>query len=140
MMAAQAAVLSATSATSTTGVNLVKRAPTSDDEVEQSDTASQSSSAPTPQHLLTEHEEKEIQILTESIEDLKERRKGKPSAERTRINAALAEFEKELRELEEELSELKAYYELQADKYRELNQAIYDNNFGYLREKYLNPQ
>ncbi|KAH9267740.1 hypothetical protein BASA83_009814 [Batrachochytrium salamandrivorans] len=118
MMAAQAAVLSATSATSTTGVNLVKRAPTSDDEVEQSDTGH----------------------LTESIEDLKERRKGKPSAERTRINAALAEFEKELRELEEELSELKAYYELQADKYRDINQAVYDNNFGYLREKYLNSQ
>ncbi|KAH6602774.1 hypothetical protein BASA61_000774 [Batrachochytrium salamandrivorans] len=165
MMAAQAAVLSATSATSTTGVNLVKRAPTSDDEVEQSDTASQSSSAPTPQHLLTEHEEKEIQMLceelkskkvqlasqafnkfnkvkslTESIEDLKERRKGKPSAERTRINAALAEFEKELRELEEELSELKAYYELQADKYRDINQAVHENNLGYLREKYLNSQ
>ncbi|KAJ1336729.1 hypothetical protein BSLG_007048 [Batrachochytrium salamandrivorans] len=116
MMAAQAAVLSSTSATD---VNLVKRAPTSDDEVEQSDMASQPSSAPTSQHPLTEHEEKEIQMLceelkskkvqlasqafnkfnkvkslTESIEDLKERRKGKPSAERTRINAALAEFEK----------------------------------------------
>ncbi|KAH9245451.1 hypothetical protein BASA81_017076 [Batrachochytrium salamandrivorans] len=48
MMAAQAAVLSTTSST---GVNLVKRAPTSDDEadVEQSDMAGQSSSDQAPQ-------------------------------------------------------------------------------------------
>ncbi|KAH6568830.1 hypothetical protein BASA50_009342 [Batrachochytrium salamandrivorans] len=55
MMAAQAAVLSATP---TTDVNLVKRTPTSDDEDEQSPMDDQSSSAPTPQHPLTEYEAK----------------------------------------------------------------------------------
>ncbi|KAH9270887.1 hypothetical protein BASA83_007040 [Batrachochytrium salamandrivorans] len=56
MMAAQAAVLSATS---TADVNLVKRAPTSDDDDEQSDMTGQSSSVPTSQDSLTEHKEEE---------------------------------------------------------------------------------
>ncbi|KAH6574964.1 hypothetical protein BASA61_002311 [Batrachochytrium salamandrivorans] len=165
MMAAQAAVLSATSATSATDVNLVKRAPTSDDEVEQSDMASQSSSAPTPQHPLTEYEKKqlnrlcammdheknelihpifdkddEVEALKRFIENLKERRKRKTSDDHTRINAALAEFEKDLAELDNQLSEMKACYELKTDIYLDIKHAVHDNKFGYLREKYLNPQ
>ncbi|KAH9267716.1 hypothetical protein BASA83_009790 [Batrachochytrium salamandrivorans] len=108
MMAAQAAVLSATSATSTTGVNLVK------------------------------HDE--IKALITFIEDLEKRRKGKTQAERTSINAAIAIFETELAEFNNQLSKMKAGRELYGDRYRDINQAIYDNNFGYLREKYLNPQ
>ncbi|KAH6600089.1 hypothetical protein BASA61_002366 [Batrachochytrium salamandrivorans] len=62
MMAAQAAVLSTTSST---GVNLVKRAPTSDDEtdVEQSDMAGQSSLDQAPQLPFSKHEEEEIERL-----------------------------------------------------------------------------
>ncbi|KAH6576542.1 hypothetical protein BASA60_004490 [Batrachochytrium salamandrivorans] len=72
MMAAQAAVLSATSSTD---VNLVKRAPTSDDETEQNDmtgqsssgstsqdsTDDQSSSGPTSQGPLTDKEQEKMQ-------------------------------------------------------------------------------
>ncbi|KAH9267715.1 hypothetical protein BASA83_009789 [Batrachochytrium salamandrivorans] len=162
MMAAQAAVLSATSAT---GVNLVKRAPNGDDDVEQSPMAGQSSSAPTPQLPLTKYEKEEIQRLCEElkskrialihpafdkddevealkrfIEELEKRRKGKPQADRTSINAVLAIFETELAELNNQLSEMKADKKLYVDRYHDINQAIHENNFGYLREKYLNPQ
>ncbi|KAH9244792.1 hypothetical protein BASA81_017787 [Batrachochytrium salamandrivorans] len=57
MMAAQAAVLSATSSTD---VNLVKRAPNGDGETEQSPMAGQSSSGPTSQGPLTEEEQKKM--------------------------------------------------------------------------------
>ncbi|KAH6570917.1 hypothetical protein BASA60_007455 [Batrachochytrium salamandrivorans] len=121
MMAAQAAVLSTTSSTD---VNLVKRAPTSDDEadVEQSDMAGQSSSDPISQLPLSKHEKEkfdmlygklssefkksvdlvlernnEIEALKDSIKKLKRRRGGKTSAERISINASIAEFEKRAR-------------------------------------------
>ncbi|KAH9245452.1 hypothetical protein BASA81_017077 [Batrachochytrium salamandrivorans] len=101
MMAAQAAVLSTTSST---GVNLVKRAPTSDDEadVEQSDMAGQSSSDQAPKLPLSKHEKEkfdmlygelsgefnesvdlildindEIEALKDSIGELKREREGK---------------------------------------------------------------
>ncbi|KAH9263435.1 hypothetical protein BASA83_013161 [Batrachochytrium salamandrivorans] len=64
MMAAQAAVLSATS---TADVNLVKRAPTSDDDDEQSDMVGQSSSVPTSQDPLTEHGEDQMKHLYDSL-------------------------------------------------------------------------
>ncbi|KAH6584329.1 hypothetical protein BASA61_007534 [Batrachochytrium salamandrivorans] len=104
MMAAQAAVLSTTSSTD---VNLVKRAPTSDDEadVEQSDMA---------------------EALKDSIEELKRRREGKTPAERTRINASIAEFEKELAELEYRFREMMTKREPQANVYRELKKAVYE--------------
>ncbi|KAH6584037.1 hypothetical protein BASA60_001125, partial [Batrachochytrium salamandrivorans] len=60
MMAAQAAVLSATS---NTDVNLVKRAPNGDDETEQGPTVDQSSSVPAPQTPLTEHEKSRVEEL-----------------------------------------------------------------------------
>ncbi|KAH6596001.1 hypothetical protein BASA50_005474 [Batrachochytrium salamandrivorans] len=64
MMAAQAAVLSATS---NTGVNIFKRAPNGDDGVEQSDMADQSSSVPTSQDSLTEHEEDQMKHIYSSL-------------------------------------------------------------------------
>ncbi|KAH6595946.1 hypothetical protein BASA50_005526 [Batrachochytrium salamandrivorans] len=144
MMAAQAAVLSTTSST---GVNLVKRAPTSDDEadVEQSDMAGQSSSDPSSPTPLSKHEKEkfdmlygelsgefkesvdlvldrndEIEALKDSIEKLKRRRGGKTSAERISINASIAEFEKELAELEYRFREMMTKREPQANVYREL--------------------
>ncbi|KAH9255647.1 hypothetical protein BASA81_006252 [Batrachochytrium salamandrivorans] len=146
MMAAQAAVLSATSATSTTGVNLVKRAPTNggplskheNEEIQRlcEELRSKMSQLIGPAF----DKDDEIKALITFIEDLEKRRKGKTQAERTSINAAIAIFETELAEFNNQLSKMKAGRELYGDRYRDINQAIYDNNFGYLREKYLNPQ
>ncbi|KAH6579163.1 hypothetical protein BASA61_010465 [Batrachochytrium salamandrivorans] len=61
MMAAQAAVLSATS---NTDVNLAKRAPNGDDETGQGPTVDQSSSVPAPQTPLTEHEKSQVDDVT----------------------------------------------------------------------------
>ncbi|KAH6568912.1 hypothetical protein BASA60_008432 [Batrachochytrium salamandrivorans] len=147
MMAAQAAVLSTTSST---GVNLVKRAPTSDDEadVEQSDMAGQSSSDQAPQLPLSKHEKEkfdmlygelsgefnesvdlildindEIEALKDSIGELKREREGKTPFELTELNASIAEFEKELAELEYRFREMMTKREPQANVYRELKKA-----------------
>ncbi|KAH6565335.1 hypothetical protein BASA50_005409 [Batrachochytrium salamandrivorans] len=158
MMAAQAAVLSTTSST---GVNLVKRAPTSDDEadVEQSDMAGQSSLDQAPQLPLTEDERErfdmlyntlsgefnesvdlvlerndEIEALKDFIEDLKTEREGKPPSELTEFDDRIAEFEKELAELESQFKDMRTEREPQANVYRELTKAIYENNFSYIRQ------
>ncbi|KAH6570919.1 hypothetical protein BASA60_007457 [Batrachochytrium salamandrivorans] len=147
MMAAQAAVLSTTSSTD---VNLVKRAPTSDDEadVEQSDMAGQSSSDPISQLPLSKHEKEkfdmlygklssefktsvdlvlernsEIEALKDYIEKLKKKRGRKPSAKRTRINASIAASKKKLAKLEFQFREMMTKREPQANVYRELKKA-----------------
>ncbi|KAH9245449.1 hypothetical protein BASA81_017074 [Batrachochytrium salamandrivorans] len=94
MMAAQAAVLSTTSSTD---VNLVKRAPTSDDEadVEQSDMAGQSSSDPISQLPLSKHEKEKSTCYM-------------------------------LAKLEFQFREMMTKREPQANVYRELKKAVYE--------------
>ncbi|KAH9272755.1 hypothetical protein BASA83_004958 [Batrachochytrium salamandrivorans] len=103
MMAAQATVLPATSSTD---VNIFKRAPTN--------------GAP-----LTQHEKKQLDKLCEEL-----------NSERLRLlNLAM-----KLRELEEEFERLQEERQPQANEYRELKKALYENNFKYIRDKYLSKQ
>ncbi|KAH6581871.1 hypothetical protein BASA60_002210 [Batrachochytrium salamandrivorans] len=81
-----------------------------------------------------------INALKDFIKELEERRKGKTSAKRTSINATIAIFEEELRELEEEFERLQEERQPQANEYRELKKALYENNFKYIRDKYLSKQ
>ncbi|KAH6568548.1 hypothetical protein BASA61_010471 [Batrachochytrium salamandrivorans] len=163
MMAAQAAVLSATS---NTGVNLAKRAPNGDDETGQGPTVDQSSSVPAPQTPLTEHEKSRVEELHVRVRnrmddlkhmiDLKQTRiseikehigrtkqecEKKPSFVRIRARAKIAEFKKTLVELEEKLVEFEQQLKTVMEKYKKttdvylgLNQARRLQSYGLLRQ------
>ncbi|KAH9273771.1 hypothetical protein BASA83_003764 [Batrachochytrium salamandrivorans] len=106
-------------------------------DVEQSDMAGQSSSDPISQLPLSKHEKEKFDMLYGKLSsEFKKRRGGKTSAERISINASIAEFEKELAELEYRFREMMTKREPQANVYRELKKAVYEDNFSHIR-KYL---
>ncbi|KAH9248860.1 hypothetical protein BASA81_013470 [Batrachochytrium salamandrivorans] len=163
MMAAQAAVLSATS---NTDVNLVKRAPNGDDETEQGPTVDQSSSVPAPQTPLTEHEKSRVEELhvrvrnrmddleylidlrqnlvfetKNLIDEIEQECDRKTSSEDISARAKAAEFEGKLVELREMLVEFEQQlktvmeeYKEKTDLYLDLKQARRLQNFGYIRQ------
>ncbi|KAH6588788.1 hypothetical protein BASA50_010494 [Batrachochytrium salamandrivorans] len=135
MMAAQATVLPATSSTD---VNIFKRAPTNgapltQHEKKQLDKLCEELNSERLRLLnLAMSKPDKINALKDFIKELEERRKGKTSAKRTSINATIAIFEEELRELEEEFERLQEERQPQANEYRELKKALYENNFSIL--------
>ncbi|KAH6591772.1 hypothetical protein BASA50_008481 [Batrachochytrium salamandrivorans] len=136
MMAAQAAVLSATS---TADVNLVKRAPTSDDDDEQSDMAGQSSSVPTSQDPLTEHEEDQMKHLyapfVESwlLSPNSRNVIGKTSPACTNANTEITKLEKKLVSLEVQLEAILEEYETKLHERNDVEKARRLEDHAYLR-------
>ncbi|KAH6562239.1 hypothetical protein BASA60_011182 [Batrachochytrium salamandrivorans] len=133
MMAAQAAVLSATS---NTGVNLVKRAPNGDDETGQalqSISLAQSQLPKPPSRNMKNHGWKSYMTKQEC--------EKKPSFVRIRARAKIAEFKKTLVELEEKLVEFEQQLKTVMEKYKKttdvylgLNQARRLQSYGLLRQ------
>ncbi|KAH6570877.1 hypothetical protein BASA60_007483 [Batrachochytrium salamandrivorans] len=143
MMAAQAAVLPATS---NTDVNLVKRAPTN--------------GAP-----LSQYEAQKLEELYERIHNEMKLTKGFVAYKRRQIeqseelikkltykcqdettyaciigNASIAAFEKEITGFKKELEDLVQDHERNAREYRDFTKAKHESNYGLLRDKYLSKQ
>ncbi|KAH6585571.1 hypothetical protein BASA50_001180 [Batrachochytrium salamandrivorans] len=169
MMAAQAAVLSATS---NTDVNLAKRAPNGDDETGQGPTVDQSSSVLAPQTPLTEHEKSQVddlrwiicgkmgksqhsidlkQALVSETKKLIDKTKRKcernPLFASTKARAKIAEFkktlvglEKALVEFEQELKTAMEEYKKTKGIYLDLKQAALEQNYSYIKSRYLRNQ
>ncbi|KAH9253772.1 hypothetical protein BASA81_008205 [Batrachochytrium salamandrivorans] len=142
MMAVQAAVISVTSSTD---VNLVKRAPNGDGETEESPTTDQPSPASTSQIPLTKEENEkidkiysklyveifgvrnpvfnkldEITDLKNLMQEIEEERGEKSPSELVEVDAALAEAKEVLADLEKELEMLEAEREKKRVAYLEI--------------------
>ncbi|KAH6566783.1 hypothetical protein BASA62_006490 [Batrachochytrium salamandrivorans] len=154
MMAAQAAVLSVAPAT---GVNLVKRTPNGDGDVEQSDMTGQSSSVPTSQDSLTKEEEdlmkhvygslcKELSRLAKRAESIPEeifklkafitKLKGcnwEASPACTIANTEIAKFEGRLASLEVQLEATLEEYETKLHERNDVEKARRLEDHAYLR-------
>ncbi|KAH6567580.1 hypothetical protein BASA62_006051 [Batrachochytrium salamandrivorans] len=128
MMAAQAAVLSATS---TADVNLVKRAPNGDDDDEQSDMVAKAAIT-----MLDPCSRKHG--LCHSNQDPCLEDQGLSSCKN--IRAEIAEVKNEFAELEAQLEELIQEYQNHSRKYRVFIKAEYKSNYGLLRSQYLHNQ
>ncbi|KAH6572050.1 hypothetical protein BASA50_010260 [Batrachochytrium salamandrivorans] len=158
MMAVQAAVISVTSSTD---VNLVKRAPNGDGETEESPTTDQPSPASTSQLPLTKEENEkidkiysklyveifgvrnpvsdkfdEIRDLKNLMQEVEEERGEKSPSELVEVDAALAEAKEVLADLEKELEVLEAEYQKKIDIYLGIQNGTDSHNYDLLR-KYL---
>ncbi|KAH6591635.1 hypothetical protein BASA50_008608 [Batrachochytrium salamandrivorans] len=125
MMAAQAAVLSATSSTD---VNLVKRAPNGDGETNK---------ALWPMSKLAEliqSQRGEISALKFLVKQLKRTCEGEASSECSNINAEISEFKKEIDGLKKQLEKTTEEYGTGLDGYSRVVNAIHGENFSYLRQ------
>ncbi|KAH6563880.1 hypothetical protein BASA62_008236 [Batrachochytrium salamandrivorans] len=145
-----------------TGVNLVKRAPNGGEDDEQSDMASQSSSAPTSQDPLTKQEKErmddfygilssELRDLTretstqrakleeyeELVKKLEEACEGETSTACTKVGAVVDKLKNKIAKLEEQLKTSQEEYQTKLDEQAGIEEAMRLDDNAYFRSRYL---